>query len=309
VRLRRVLLRRKICLLIPIANLFANRYCSAWHAYKYIDPKESGAVLPIVHVNGFKISERTIYGCMDNKELACLFTGYGYKPRFVGDLDNIDADMSASMEWALHEIKTIQSAARSGHPIFKPQWPVLILRTPKGWGGPKIVHGEFVEGSFRSHQVPLPAAKTETRELQALQTWLESYKVSELLNANGGILSTIDSIIPVDDKMKLGQNPQTYDAHKQLQIPDWVPFAVMKGSQQSCLKTAGEFLDQVLVDNPYTMRIFSPDELVSNKLDAVFRHTSRNFQWDQYSNNKGGRVIEILSEHTCQGEIVSCSTH
>ena len=173
---------------------------SAWHAYKYIDPKESGAVLPIVHVNGFKISERTIYGCMDNKELAGMFTGNDYQPRLVEDLDNIEVEMSASMEWALRKIKVIQSATRSGHPIFKPQWPVLILRTPKGWGGPKIVHGKFVEGSFRSHQVPLPAAKTEVEELHALQTWLKSFKMSELLSASGEVRSTVDEIIPVNDE-------------------------------------------------------------------------------------------------------------
>lgn len=112
--------------------------CSAWHAYKYIDPAESGAVLPIVHVNGFKISEPTIYGCMDDKELVALFTGYGYQPRIVDDLDDIDADLAASMQWALDEIRKIQQAARSGKPIIKPRWPVLILRTPKvsllGWG-------------------------------------------------------------------------------------------------------------------------------------------------------------------------------
>ncbi len=164
------------------------------------------------------------------------------------------------------------------------------------------MHGELVEGSFRSHQVPLPAAKTESGELQALQTWLESYKMPELLSSSGGITSTIEQIIPVEDGKKLGQNVHSYNAHEQLHLPSWHKFAVAKGSQQSCLKTAGEFLDQVLVDNPRNMRVFSPDELVSNKLDAVFRHTSRNFQWDQYSNGKGGRVIEILSEHTCQGE-------
>ena len=119
---------------------------TAWHSYKYIDPAESGAVLPIVHVNGFKISERTIYGCMDDKELAALFTGYGYQPRVVDDLNDIDADLNNSMEWAVGEIKRIQKAARSGNPITKPQWPVLILRTPKGWSGPKKVKGEFVEG-------------------------------------------------------------------------------------------------------------------------------------------------------------------
>lgn len=125
--------------------------------------------------------------------------------------------------------------------------------------------------------------------------------MSELLSSSGGITSTIDQIIPVEDGKKLGQNVHSYDAHEDLHLPSWRELAVTKGSQQSCLKTAGEFLDQVLVDNPHNMRVFSPDELVSNKLDAVFRHTSRNFQWDQYSNGKGGRVIEILSEHTCQG--------
>lgn len=104
---------------------------SAWHAYKYLDPAESGAVIPIVHVNGFKISERTIYGCMDDKEMVTLFSGYGYQTRFVEDLDDIDADMAASMEWALGEIRKIQKAARSGKPILKPRWPVLVMRTPK----------------------------------------------------------------------------------------------------------------------------------------------------------------------------------
>ena len=145
---------------------------TAWHACKYIDPAESGAVIPIVHVNGFKISERTIYGCMDDKEMAALFTGYGYKPRFVEDLNDIDSDLGASMEWALSEIKSIQKAARSGKPIMKPRWPVIILRTPKGWTGPKKVHGEFVEGSFRAHQVPLMKAKADKEELGQLQVCL-----------------------------------------------------------------------------------------------------------------------------------------
>jgi len=245
---------------------------------------------------------------MDNKELTCLFTGYGYQPRFVENLSDIDADMSASVEWALQEIKKIQLAARSGHPVFKPQWPVLILRTPKGWGCPKIVHGDIVEGSYRSHQVPLPAAKTEHGELEQLQDWLQSYKFSELIDATGNVTATVDSIIPVPDARKLGQNVHANGAHEPLDLPDWKGFSVDKGSQQSCLKTAGEFLDQVLVNNPKSMRIFSPDELVSNKLDAVFRHTGRSFQWDQYSNAKGGRVIEILSEHTCQG-IATFSAH
>ena len=274
---------------------------TAWHAAKYIDPAESGAVLPVVHVNGFKISERTIYGCMDDKEMVSLFTGYGYQCRFVEDLEDIDADMCRSMEWALDEIHRIQKAARSGKPIMKPRWPVLIMRTPKGWGGPKKVHGEIVEGSFRAHQVPLMAAKSDPTELKQLQEWLGSYKPHELFTKDGGVVKEILDIIPKDDRKKLGQQIDTYGSHEVLKLPDWKKYAVKKGSQASCMQTIGELLDQTMVNNPKSFRMFSPDELVSNKLDAVFRHTGRNFQWDEFSNARGGRVIEILSEHTCQG--------
>lgn len=177
---------------------------TAWHAAKYIDPAESGAVLPVVHVNGFKISERTIYGCMDDKEMVSLFTGYGYQCRVVEDLEDIDADMCRSMEWALDEIHRIQKAARSGKPIMKPRWPVLIMRTPKGWGGPRKVHGEIVEGSFRAHQVPLMAAKSDPTELKQLQEWLGSYKPHELFTKDGGVVKEILDIIPKDDRKKLG---------------------------------------------------------------------------------------------------------
>ena len=274
---------------------------TAWHAAKYIDPAESGAVLPIVHVNGFKISERTIYGCMDDKEMVTLFTGYGYQCRFVEDLASIDTDLYRSMEWALGEIYKIQNAARFGKPIMKPRWPVLILRTPKGWGGPKKVHGEFVEGSFRAHQVPLMAAKSDSSELKQLQEWLLSYKPKDLFTKDGGVVTQILDIIPVDDNKKLGQQIATYGSHEVLNLPDWKKYSVKKGSQASCMSTIGNLLDQIMVDNPKSFRIFSPDELVSNKLDAVFNHTGRNFQWDEFANARGGRVIEILSEHTCQG--------
>ncbi|ESK95873.1 phosphoketolase [Moniliophthora roreri MCA 2997] len=256
---------------------------TAWHGFKYIDPAESGAVLPIVHVNGFKISERTIYGTMDNKEITALFTGYGYQTRIVGDLDDIDNDLAASMEWALGEIKKIQNAARSGNPIVKPRWPVLILRTPKGWNGPKEFHGEFIEGSFHSHQVPLPGAKTEKEELIALQKWLRSYRPEELFDERGSPREGVLSIIPEEQTKKLGQKPESYKGY------------------ESSMKIIGKLLKDVIKRNPKTFRIFSPDELVSNKLDATLDETGRNFQWDIASRNQGGRVIEILSEHTCQG--------
>jgi xylulose-5-phosphate/fructose-6-phosphate phosphoketolase len=175
------------------------------------------------------------------------------------------------------------------------------MRTPKGWSGPKKVGGEFVEGSFHSHQVPLMAAKTDKDQLADLQKWLLSYKPSELFTKEGDVTDSIKSIIPVDEKMRLGQKAEAYKSHEPLKLPDWTKYGVEKGGEASCMKTVGDLLDQTLVDNPKSFRIFSPDELVSNKLDAVFNHTGRDFQWDEFSHGKGGRVIEILSEHTCQG--------
>ncbi|KAJ7638132.1 XFP N-terminal domain-containing protein [Mycena rosella] len=274
---------------------------TAWHGFKYIDPAESGAVLPIVHVNGFKISERTIYGTMDNKEITALFTGYGYQVRIIEDVKNIDNDLAASMDWALAEIKKIQSAARSGNPIVKPRWPVLILRTPKGLGGPKVLHGELIEGSFHAHQVPLPGAKTSAEELAALQTWLKSYRPEELFTADGIPVPEVLSIVPEATQKRLGQKKESFRAYTPLTVPGWRTFCAKQGTQESCMKAVGRLLKGVVKENPHAFRIFSPDELVSNKLDAVLDESSRNFQWDIESRGKGGRVIEILSEHTCQG--------
>ncbi|KAG2058603.1 D-xylulose 5-phosphate/D-fructose 6-phosphate phosphoketolase [Suillus hirtellus] len=281
---------------------------TAWHGYKYIDPEESGAVLPIVHLNGFKISERTIYGCMDDKELIALFSGYGYKVRIVSDLEDIDQDLAASMEWALNEISLIQSAARAKTPIFKPRWPILILRTPKGWTCPKMMHGEFIEGSFRSHQVPLPQAKKSQEELQALQGWLQSYGPHELFATKGsrGVVEgapteELLSIVPDRKDKKLGCRKEAHAAFQPIKVSDWTRFGVQKGSQESCMVVVGTLLKDTINENPNTFRIFSPDELVSNKLDGVFKITGRNLQWDEKSCANGGRVIEILSEHTCQG--------
>jgi xylulose-5-phosphate/fructose-6-phosphate phosphoketolase len=180
------------------------------------------------------------------------------------------------------------------------QWPVLIMRTPKGWSGPKKVDGEFVEGSFHSHQVPLMAAKSDKGQLAALQDWLLSYGPKQLFTKSGDVVDSIKAILPSEQK-RIGQRPETYKIHEVLNVPDWRKFGVEKGTPESCMKAVGKFIDQALVDNPKSLRVFSPDELVSNKLDAVFQHTGRDFQWDEFSNARGGRVIEILSEHTCQG--------
>lgn len=236
---------------------------------------------------------------MDDKEITALFSGYGYQVLIVDDLPNIDEQLAGALEWALAEIKKIQKAARAGEPIVKPRWPMLVLRTPKGWTGPKEVDGEIVEGSFKSHQVPLPNANSEDSHLGYLKDWLSHYKIHDLL-ADGKPNDSILRTIPEKDAKKLGQLKQTYDPYIGLELPDWKQFATDAGHQESELKLTGNFLKAVMEKNPKTFRMFSPDELESNKLSAVLEFTGRNFQWDEYSRAKGGRVIEVLSEHCCQ---------
>jgi xylulose-5-phosphate/fructose-6-phosphate phosphoketolase len=164
----------------------------------------------------------------------------------VSDIDNIDNDMAASLEWAVAEIKTIQKAARSGNPIVKPRWPVIIMRTPKGWHGPKSFHGEFIEGSFHSHQVPLPNAKTSDEELSVLQGWLKSYRPEELFTESGSPVDAILDIVPLTPEKRLGQKPESYKGYIALDLPDWKTLCAKKGSEESCMKAVGRYLKEVI---------------------------------------------------------------
>ncbi|KAK9449429.1 XFP N-terminal domain-containing protein [Limtongia smithiae] len=290
-----------VCCIIGDGESESGPLAAAWNSHKYVDPAESGAVIPILHANGFKISERTIPGTNDDKELIALFSGYGYQVTIVEDLPVINDQMAAALDWAVSEIKKIQAAARSGTPIIKPRWPMIVLRTPKGFSGPKTLHGEPIEGSFHSHQVPLPEAKTDAVQFDLLKDWLASYHVEQLLTADGKPIEEIQALLPKEAHMRLGQVKETYNGYEPLVLPDWKPLAKTKGSQYSAMRAVGEYIDIAMVNNPKSVRLFSPDELVSNKLDAVFDHTTRDFQWDPETRNKGGRVTEILSEHCCQG--------
>jgi xylulose-5-phosphate/fructose-6-phosphate phosphoketolase len=274
---------------------------TAWHAHKYLDPAESGAVLPILHANGYKIAERTIFGTMDDKEITSLFTGYGYQVCIVEDLNNLDSELFASLQWAIHEIRTIQAAARSGQPFVKPRWPIIILRTPKGMTGPRSYHGEPVEGSWRSHGVPLKSPVQDKEQFALLNDWLHKYKPRELFNQDGRPPIEIDEVLLPKEEKRMGRRKVTYDAYKPLDLPDWKRFGQQKGTDISEMMIVGQYLTEVFKRNPHTIRLWSPDELTSNKIDAVLDITSRNFQWDPDMRAKGGRVIEILSEHTCQG--------
>jgi xylulose-5-phosphate/fructose-6-phosphate phosphoketolase len=279
---------------------------TAWHAHKFIDPKESGAVIPIVHLNGFKISSPTLYGTMSDKNLIHLFIGYGYQPRIVGnDLDRIDLDMSDAMEWALSEIRKIQKAAREGHPIFKPRFPVIIMKTPKGWTGIKQLHGLQIEGTFRSHQVPAPNVRTDKEEFQKLEEWLRSYNINELFDENGRVRQEILDMCPKGHR-RMGCNKYAMPKFAPLNPPDIWKYAVEVGSDDrgknalSATQQAGKYLAELWELNKDRFKIFSPDELESNKLHAILKVSNRNYQWNEETAHKGGGVIEILSEHTCQ---------
>jgi len=290
---------------------------TAWHSYKFIDPAESGAVLPILHLNGYKISNPTIYGSMSDEELLHLFTGYGYRVMFVGG-DDLDAQLYGALDWAYHEIRRIQQAARSGQPIEKPQWPVILLRSPKGWTGIKKIDGVPIEGSFRSHQVPAADAKHNPAHLQLLEQWFRSYRVEELLEANGRPKEDILAQCPKGDR-RMGSNPHTFGGRIRHQpvLPDIHRFQVSLGEgtkatpfrrgsiNVSNVEQLGYYLAEVIRLNPHAFRIFSPDELESNKLTPVLEVTKRDFQWPVAPFNDkitahNGRVLEVLSEHDCQ---------
>ena len=291
---------------------------TAWHSYKFIDPAESGAVLPILHLNGYKISNPTIFGTMSDEELIDLFKGYGYEPRIIENA-NMHADMYLTLDWAVAEIKRIQGEARSGRPIIKPRWPMLILRSLKGWTGIKEIDGVPIEGSFRSHQVPAKDAKVNSKSLKSIEKWLHSYHVDELIDEDGSPIPEILSQCPKGGR-RMGCNPHTFGGEmcQKLNLPIVHDFAICpsgKKSEDISLRGTtfakntyqlGLFLREVISKNPKNFRIFSPDELESNQLMQVFDVTHKNYQWpikrfDTNISNIDGRVCEILSEHSCQG--------
>ncbi len=291
---------------------------TAWHSYKFLDPAESGAVLPILHLNGYKIANPTIYGTMTDEELLALFTGYGYQPIFVGG-DDVDASLYGALDWAYHEIRRIQQAARSGQPLVRPRWPVILMRSPKGMSGVKEMDGEPIEGSFRSHQVPIPDPKTNPEHLHLLEGWLRSYHIGELFDGHGRPRPDILDQCPKGHR-RMGRNPHTFGGRirRDLDLPDIFAYAVptrhvaenktgpVEGSLISGPEQLATYLEEVVQRNPQTFRIFSPDELESNKLTAVLDVTKRDYQWPVPPHNEkitshDGRVLEILSEHTLQG--------
>jgi len=285
---------------------------TAWHLSKFIDPVTCGAVLPILHLNGYKIGGPTIFGRMTNKELKSLFYGYGYHPIIVGGRD-VYKNMVTSLEYAYQMIQDIQKKHRAGQIKGFARFPMIILQTKKGWTGPKKLNGKKIEGNNLAHQVILTEAKTDKKELKILEKWLKSYKFNELFDSKDGFCKEIKSLIP-ESNLCMGENNNAYSGriYKDLVLPDAKKFeedAIIPGTVGSSnMRRAGLYLQEVCELNNKKnniFRLFSPDEIYSNKLDALLECTAREFElpikkWD-HDLAPSGSVIEMLSEHSLQG--------
>jgi xylulose-5-phosphate/fructose-6-phosphate phosphoketolase len=283
---------------------------ASWHSNKFLDPVADGAVLPILHLNGYKISNPTVLARIGDDELSDLLCGYGYKPYLVQgyEPEAVHQMLAGTLDTVFDEIATIQRAAREDGNQDRPQWPMIVLRTPKGWTGPRQVDGRPVEGTWRAHQVPLGAARENSAHLSLLRDWMLSYRPEELFDSAGAPVQSIVDWLPRGDA-RLSDNPHTRGgrAPRDLELPDIRDYAVPAGDRASATGVLGPFLRDVMIANrPYrNFRVVGPDETDSNRLGAVLAASDKVWQAtiapvDEHLGPHGS-VMEILSEHTCQG--------
>jgi xylulose-5-phosphate/fructose-6-phosphate phosphoketolase len=285
---------------------------ASWHSTKFANPATDGAVVPILHLNGYKIANPTVLARIPDDELLALFKGYGYKPTLVAGSDPalVHQQMAATLDAALDEIAEIQRRARHDGDESRPIWPMIILRTPKGWTGPKEVDGEPAEGSFRSHQVPFSTVRDNPEHLALLDDWLRSYRPDELFDEAGRLIPQLADLAPAGDR-RMSANPAANGGLllRDLALPDFRDYAVEVdkpgASTGEATKVLGSFLRDVIRRNPESFRLFGPDEVASNRLSPVFEATDRAWVADRRESDDhlapNGRVMEVLSEHLCQG--------
>lgn len=287
---------------------------AAWHSNKFLNPATDGAVLPILHLNGYKIANPTLLARISRAELESLFVGYGYKPYFVEGADPAPTHqrMAATLDAVIEEIRAIQREARANGVTARPRWPMIVLKTPKGWTGPKEVDGKKTEDFWRSHQVPFADAADNPAHLKLLEQWLKGYRPEELFDADGAPLPHIKALAPKGPR-RMGANAHANGGLllKDLRLPDFRDYAVdvpKPGAVHGeATRVMGRFLRDVMRLNQEArnFRVVGPDETASNRLDALFEVTSRVWVAERLPEDEGlspdGRVMEILSEHTCQG--------
>jgi xylulose-5-phosphate/fructose-6-phosphate phosphoketolase len=301
-----------VCCVVGDGEAETGPLAASWHSNKFLNPARDGAVLPILHLNGYKIANPTILARIPQEELANLLSGYGYAPLFVtGDQPRlVHQQMSAAMDRAFDEIAGIQRSARQSRDSSRPRWPMIVLRTPKGWTGPKEVDGLPVEETFRSHQVPLSEVRSHPGRLPELDAWMRSYRPEELFGANGSLKPEIATLAPEGDRrMSANRHSNGGLVLQDLSLPDFSKYGleVAKPGTTSgeATRALGAFLRDVIVRNPETFRLFGPDETTSNRLGGVFEKTDRTWVAESLPLDDhlspDGRVMEVLSEHLCQG--------
>ncbi len=287
---------------------------ASWHSNKFLNPVTDGAVLPVLHLNGYKIASPTVLARIDQDELADLMRGYGYTPYFVtgDDPAQVHQQLAATLDTVLDEIAAIQTAARTpgAGALPRPAWPMIVLNTPKGWTGPKEVDGLPVEGTFRAHQVPLSQTRTNPEHRAMLEQWMRSYRPEELFDTTGRLVPELQALAPTG-RRRMSANPHTNGGLllRPLDLPDFRDYAVPVEHPGAALSSAtavlGELLRDVIANNPDNFRLMGPDETASNRLQAVFEQTDRTWQASTLPDDDhlapDGRVMEVLSEHLCQG--------
>jgi xylulose-5-phosphate/fructose-6-phosphate phosphoketolase len=285
---------------------------TSWHSNKFLNPARDGAVLPILHLNGYKIASPTVLARLADHELTSLLEGYGYQVHTVAGDDpaQVHQQLAATLDEVIREIQAIQQRAREDGDRTRPRWPAIVLATPKGWTGPKELDGVPVEGTFRSHQVPIADPRSNPAHLAALESWLRSYRPEELFDVSGALVSELAGLAPRSHR-RMSANPHANGGLllRDLDLPDFREYAVpvtRPGTGRTeGTRPLGEWLRDVIRRNPRTFRLFGPDETASNRLGAVFQATDRAFDGEIWPADDHlapeGRVMEVLSEHMCEG--------
>jgi xylulose-5-phosphate/fructose-6-phosphate phosphoketolase len=288
---------------------------TSWHSNKFINPITDGAVLPVLHLNGYKINNPTILARISHDELESLFVGYGYTPYFVegSDAQSMHQAMAATLEHCVLEIRKIQDQARSSGRAFRPRWPMIVLRSPKGWTAPRQVDGHYLEGFWRAHQIPIADVSTNPNHLKVLESWMRAYKPEELFDREGRLIAELKSSAPTGNR-RMSANPVANGGllRKPLDMPDFRNFAVDVKNPGASLAgnvpTLGNFLREIMRVNMDRFRLFGPDETQSNRLEAVYEVAKKVWLGEYFPEDAdggelapNGRVMEMLSEHTVEG--------
>ena len=302
------------CCVIGDGEAETGALATSWHSNKFLNPARDGAVLPVLHLNGYKIAGPTVLARIPREELAELLRGYGYEPYFVAghDPEPTHQLMAGTLDRVVEEIRAVQKDARSNGFSARPRWPMIVLETPKGWTGPKVVDGKQIEGTFRAHQVPVSEMRTNPEHLKILESWMKSYRPEELFDENGGLIRELRVLAPTGQR-RMGASPYANGGLllKDLRLPDFRNYAVDVQNPGVVVAEATRVLGEMLRDvmklnqDARNFRVFGPDETASNRLTALFDVTDREstakvLPIDDHV-SPDGRVMEVLSEHMCQG--------